>query len=495
MKLKRILTVCLISFWWLFLPSNSAYAEGEIIGAPTNLTIVDNATSVTLTWEAPTTEIQPERYAIMFSYSGGGYGIATGNVGDANALNTTITIEKSYLDSLLPAGEVWTFTIRSDNDTQQLYSTNSNYVNESTAPSPSPTPEPSPSPSETTTPQVSPSPTPEPTAETSSSPTPSPSSSPSGSATPSQTPTPEPSQPSSTPEPTPTSSQTPTPEPQPETPVQPEPTPPPTPSPQDTTPAVEPEPEPQPAVEPSPEIVPEPPTPIEEPSPILEPEAPIDPAPIEAEIPPVEEPLPLEPETLEPPAEEEPAPEPLPEAELPPELEPEAPEQESPSIEPLAPPVVDEPEPTPTEEEKIDNLVDDAQADGKVSDEERVEIVNALVETAAGEAISATDIIAAGIDYADLPDDQPVELENGVVLVAEVVAALELFSNPAELVTELFSDPAMVLTALSNIGADMSSEVREDAEDAVVAAVIVSGIATQASMTAAVGSAGYRRKL
>ena len=81
------------------------------------------------------------------------------------------------------------------------------------------------------------------------------------------------------------------------------------------------------------------------------------------------------------------------------------------------------------------------------------------------------------------------------MLVAEVVAALELFSNPAELVTELFSDPAMVLTALSNIGADMSPEVREDAEDAVVAAVIVSGIATQASMTAAVGSAGYRRQL
>jgi hypothetical protein len=194
-------------------------------------------------------------------------------------------------------------------------------------------------------------------------------------------------------------------------------------------------------------------------------------------------------------AEEEPAPIPVPEAELPPEPEPEAPEPDSPSIEPLAPPIVDEVEPTPTEEEKIDNLVDDAQADGQVSAEERVEIANALVEAAAGEPISAADIIDAGIEYKDLPEDQPVELENGVVLVAEVVAALELFSNPAELVTELFSDPAMVLTALSNIGADMSPEVREDAEDAVVAAVIVSGIATQASMTAAVGSAGYRRQL
>ena len=211
-------------------------------------------------------------------------------------------------------------------------------------------------------------------------------------------------------------------------------------------------------------------------------------------LPPVEELLPpLDPETLEPPAEEEPAFEPEPVS--PPELEPVSPEPESPSIDSLAPPVVDEVEPTPTEEEKIDNLVDDAQEDGKITVEERVEIASALVEAAAGEPISAAEIIAAGIDYTDLPDEQPVELENGVVLVAEVVAALELFSNPAELVTDLFSDPEKVLTAVSNIGADMSSEVREDAEDAVVAAVIVSGIATQATMTAAVGSAGYRRKL
>ena len=258
---------------------------------------------------------------------------------------------------------------------------------------------------------------------------------------------------------------------------------------------MQPEPQPEPAVEPSAPIVPEPPTPVEEPSPIPEPEAPIAPEPVEPDLPPVEEPLPPEPEMPAPDAEEEPAPIPVPEAELPPEPEPEAPEPDSPSIEPLAPPIVVEVEPTPTPEEKIDNLVDDAQADGKVSSEERVEIASALVEAAAGEPIAAAEIIAAGIDYEDLPDEQPVELENGVVLVAEVVAALELFSNPAELVTELFSDPAMVLTALSNIGADMSPEVREEAEDAVVAAVIVSGIATQASMTAAVGSAGYRRKL
>ena len=55
-------------------------------------------------------------------------GIATGNVGDANALNTTITINHSLLESLMPSGTVWSFHIRSDNDTLGVYSENSNVV-------------------------------------------------------------------------------------------------------------------------------------------------------------------------------------------------------------------------------------------------------------------------------------------------------------------------------------------------------------------------------
>lgn len=186
---------------------------------------------------------------------------------------------------------------------------------------------------------------------------------------------------------------------------------------------------------------------------------------------------------------------PEPESELPQEPLPIEPEQESPSIEPLEPPVDVEVEVTPTQEEMVVNLVQDAQADGELSSQERSQIADALVEQAAGEPITAEAMAAAGIEYEDLPPEQLVELANGVVLIADVVAALELFSNPTELLAEIFSDPAQVFTALSNIGADMSPEVREKAEDAVIAAVLVTGIATQATMTAAVGSAGYRRNI
>jgi hypothetical protein len=100
------------------------------IGPPRNLTVVDGATATTLTWEAPNTgNTQPERYAISFTTEGqNGWGIATGNVGDANALNTTITINHSLLESLMPSGTVWSFHIRSDNDTLGVYSENSNVV-------------------------------------------------------------------------------------------------------------------------------------------------------------------------------------------------------------------------------------------------------------------------------------------------------------------------------------------------------------------------------
>jgi hypothetical protein len=121
---------------WTVVPSSSFSTEYvapvvvKTIGAPRNLTVVDSATATTLSWEAPNTgNTQPERYAISFTTEGqNGWGIATGNVGDANALNTTITINHSLLESLMPSGTVWSFHIRSDNDTFALYSENSNVV-------------------------------------------------------------------------------------------------------------------------------------------------------------------------------------------------------------------------------------------------------------------------------------------------------------------------------------------------------------------------------
>ena len=78
------------------------------------------------------------------------------------------------------------------------------------------------------------------------------------------------------------------------------------------------------------------------------------------------------------------------------------------------------------------------------------------------------------------------------MLTAEVVIALQLLENPTELLSEIFTDPGQVLTALSNIGADMSPEVREKSKKVVVSAVIAGGIATQAASAAAVST--YRRK-
>ena len=101
----------------------------KTIGAPRNLVVTDNETSTVLAWEPPNTgNTPPERYAISFNVPGNGWGIATGNVGDANALNTTITISHSLLEQLKPSGTVWSFSIRSDNDTLALYSESSNIV-------------------------------------------------------------------------------------------------------------------------------------------------------------------------------------------------------------------------------------------------------------------------------------------------------------------------------------------------------------------------------
>jgi hypothetical protein len=97
------------------------------------------------------------------------------------------------------------------------------------------------------------------------------------------------------------------------------------------------------------------------------------------------------------------------------------------------------------------------------------------------------------VDLKTLDPETPVQLENGVVLEAGVVVALQLLENPAQLLSEIFTNPAEVLTALSNIGADMSPEVREDSEKVVISAVIAGNIATQAAASAG-AVAAMRRK-
>jgi hypothetical protein len=108
-------------------------------------------------------------------------------------------------------------------------------------------------------------------------------------------------------------------------------------------------------------------------------------------------------------------------------------------------------------------------SDGVISVEEKKEISQALVNEYKDSAVPASVILSSGIDYEDLPPETPVELENGVILTAEIADALELFENPME----IFADPGKALKAFLNVGADMSPEVRETAEDIVVVTIIV----------------------
>ena len=101
----------------------------DTISAPSNLTATDTGTGILLDWDAPVGGgYLPERYAISWSGSLGGGGIATGNVGGANALNTSIEIPYSVVYSFGEEGETFPFHIRSDNDTFSKYSANSNTV-------------------------------------------------------------------------------------------------------------------------------------------------------------------------------------------------------------------------------------------------------------------------------------------------------------------------------------------------------------------------------
>ena len=230
-------------------------------------------------------------------------------------------------------------------------------------------------------------------------------------------------------------------------------------------------------------------TQVDEP-PVLEPE-PVEPEPEPVPVDPVPEPPVVDPTpepTPEPVPEPQPEPRPLPVIEIPvfePEPEP-VPVEEEPVPEPepdvpLEPTPDPDPEPVPEEETPVEV--------------EPVEESNPI-ETPIVEPVEEETIQVDEVDLETLNPDTPVELENGVVLTAGVVLALELLDNPAQLLTEIFTNPAQVLTALSNIGADMSEEERQESTETILAAVIVGQIATQSAVAAAASAASstYRRK-
>lgn len=98
------------------------------INAPSQLVATVDISTITLDWDAPAANLIPERYAISWTDGTGGWGIATGNAGDANALNTSIVINKSIIASTGGWNKNYTFKIRSDHDSGSMYSAWSNEV-------------------------------------------------------------------------------------------------------------------------------------------------------------------------------------------------------------------------------------------------------------------------------------------------------------------------------------------------------------------------------
>jgi hypothetical protein len=235
-------------------------------------------------------------------------------------------------------------------------------------------------------------------------------------------------------------------------------------------------------------IVPEPsPTPTAEPEPILEPTpTPSEsltpeptPTPSQSELPtpepqltaePIPEPV-IEPEIIELPTLE---PEPL--LELVPEITLEAIEPET-LPEPIEPPLEITIEPT---QEELVEAVTDLYPDlmEGLSVVEAVALAELLTEFTVEEAITFEAFEESGLDYEDLPPEQPIMLENGVILEAQVADAIEIFDTVDELLATIFADPGKAIMAAANIGADMTPIEREENQSVVVGAIVVANIAT-----------------
>ena len=503
--------------------TSQAAPVAKTIGPPRNLTISSGETSTVLDWEAPDTgNTQPERYAISFNCTGcNGWGIATGNVGGPNSLNTTITIDHSLLNGLMPAGTVWSFHIRSDNDTFALYSANSNVVTGSTyvAPAPEPSPTPTTSPSETTTVTT---PIPETTTVT--------------------IPTPE-----TTTVTTPTPSETAT--------V----TIPTGPTEQEIAAQVAAQALAQQAeaariqAETAALIAQQAAAAQAEANRIAAEEAAreaariqaeaeakaeadrieaeIEAERIQAEIEAQEEAdriaaevkaaedkaeaeakaevdrieaeriaeeeraiAEAEAEAERIAAEEEAIAEELRQAEEDAKAEAEAIKEEAEAKELEEEKAAEEEE--KAQEEELKEIIEDAKDGKELTEEQKEVVVAALIEDLKpGESISAAQVQASGVSYADLPPETPIELrtsESGEVLIitAEVAANVELVQDPGALLEAAFTDPGAALAALGSIGADMTEEEREEATDMVVATVVATGAAINAAAVATGGATG-----
>ena len=235
------------------------------------------------------------------------------------------------------------------------------------------------------------------------------------------------------------------------------------------TPSVEPEPSPsvEPTLDPEPTPTPEP-TQTATPSP--ETQQPEQPEPTTEPTPQPSQPSPQQSETVEPsltpspiptPSKSEPVVPGSPATQSPaPEPEPSAPSESTPS-----PTQIPTPSPSPSSTEVPSN---------NISTEEALE--GLLEEYGPMDAIPFEELNALGLDYSDLPPNQPVMLGNGVILTAEVADALQSFKNIDLFLSTLITDPGKLVKAFANIGADMTPEQRKESQIVVIASIIVGQI-------------------
>jgi hypothetical protein len=101
----------------------TAIIDQTPINSPTNISVMQLSNGdVEVSWDAPTGLISPERYAISWAIGDGGWGIATGNAGDENALNTSIVIPASLFETTGGLDNIYQISVRSDNDSLAKYS-------------------------------------------------------------------------------------------------------------------------------------------------------------------------------------------------------------------------------------------------------------------------------------------------------------------------------------------------------------------------------------
>jgi len=237
--------------------------------------------------------------------------------------------------------------------------------------------------------------------------------------------------------------------------------------------------------------------PVPEPAPIPEPEPLPSPEPAPVAPPIIIDYQPVGPEPVpEPPAPAEEPPTPVVEEPVIEAPEPPAEPEQPPAVEEEPPIPIEEAPPAPVEEAPIPVEVSPPVVTEQSTPEEVEAAVEAIIEAADGEAITAEAITEAGLTLEDLPAQTQVEVRtdddgNAVVITAEVAVALQVFDSPAELVSAIFDDPGQVLTAVANIGADMSDEEREESEEIIVASVI----ASQAAINAAGMAAGTATRI